>query len=212
MAFSQEMRRLQNKWRTGTGWPRRLEWIEISGIRGWTAQHVDFAFPIVAVVGENGVGKSTVLQAAASVYRANKKRDDRFASDFFPDTPFEKITNATICFSYREGSTSQTRLVLKPTDRWRRNPDRPERRVEYIDLSRIQPVGARVGYSKLLKANVTEGIHTPFEELRLERYSQIMGRRYERAGMSLTSADTDKTIPVVEHGRARYSGFHSRSR
>ncbi len=206
--LSQEMRKLQNKWRTGSGWPKRLEWIEIAGLRGWTGQHVDVAFPIVAIVGENGVGKSTIIQAAASVYRSPVKKDELFASDFFPDTPFEKIEKATIRYAYREGSTTQTKLVLKPTDRWRRNPDRPERRVEWVDLSRIQPVGARVGYAKLLKANVTEGEHAAFEAGRLDRFSQIMGKKYEKAGLSKTSVDTEKKIPVVEHSNARYSGFH----
>ena len=209
MALSKEMRRLKSKWETGTGWPKRLEWLEIKGIRGWDGQKVEFGFPIVAIVGENGVGKSTVLQAAASVYRASTKKYDRFASDFFPDTPFERITNASLRFSYREGTNSQTRMVLKPTDRWRRNPERPERRVEYVDLSRIQPVGARVGYSKLLKANVTEGEHAPFEVARLGRFSQIMGKPYSKAGFSKTSVDTEKIIPVVENGNSRYSGFHS---
>lgn len=34
----------------------------------------------MAIVGENGAGKSTVLQAAASVYRAPKSKDERSAS------------------------------------------------------------------------------------------------------------------------------------
>lgn len=151
MALSGEMRRLLNKWRTASGWPKRLEWLEIHGIRGWTGQRIDFQFPIVALVGENGSGKSTVLQSVAAVYRAPSKKEEHFASDFFPDTPFEKITGATIRFSYREGSQSQTKTVRKPSDRWRGNPQRPERRVEYVDLRRIQPVGARVGYAKLLR-------------------------------------------------------------
>lgn len=35
MAISAEMRRLQNKWVSGAGWPKRLEWLEIDGGRGW---------------------------------------------------------------------------------------------------------------------------------------------------------------------------------
>lgn len=103
MAISKEMRKLINKWKTGTSWPKRLEWLEIKGIRGWSGQRVDFQFPIVALVGENGSGKSTVLQCAASVYKDKKKR---FASFFFPDTPFEKIQSAYIRYSYREGHNS----------------------------------------------------------------------------------------------------------
>src|SRR5262245_47570012 len=80
MSKSADMRRLQAAWSTGQRWPKRLEWVEIDGVRGWTGQRIDFQFPIVALVGENGSGKSTVLQAAAAVYRSIPK--DRYASDF----------------------------------------------------------------------------------------------------------------------------------
>lgn len=206
MALSAEMRRLRNKWLTGTGWPKRLEWLEIHGIRGWIGQRIDFQFPIVALVGENGAGKSTVLQAAAASYRSPGK--GIFASDFFPDTPFEKITAATIRFSVKEGQVSQTRTVRKPTSRWRGNPERPERKVEYIDLRRTQPVGARAGYAKLLKVGVIEGARTTFDNTRLQRLSQIIGKNYTGAGTSLTNVDNRNPIPVVEIGQIRYSGFH----
>ena len=134
MTISSEMRKLQNKWRAGSAWPKRLEWIEILGIRGWTGQKVEFQFPIVALVGENGSGKSTVLQAAASAYKAPSKKEELFGSDFFPDTPFERIEGASIRFSFREGAVSQVKTVRKPTDRWRGNPERPERRIHNVDL------------------------------------------------------------------------------
>ena len=35
MAINDEVRRLQRKWAGGVGWPQRLEWLEIKGIRGW---------------------------------------------------------------------------------------------------------------------------------------------------------------------------------
>lgn len=206
--LSSEMRKLQNKWSNGNHWPRQLEWLEITGIRGWTGQRVDFKFPIVALVGENGSGKSTILQAAAAVYKAKTKKEERFASDFFPDTPFERITAASIRFSYREGDRSQSKTVRKPTDRWRGNPERPERKVEYVDLSRIQPVGARVGYSQLLKAGVTEGAHAAFDENKLKRLAQIVGKSYSGAGLSITSAGEKRFIPVLKIGDERYSGFH----
>ncbi|MGB7097582.1 MAG: AAA family ATPase, partial [Xanthobacteraceae bacterium] len=86
MALSREVRLLQSKWSTGQGWPQRLEWIEIHNIRGWKGHRIPFNFPITALVGENGSGKSTVLQAAASMYRGSSKKRTRFASDFFPST------------------------------------------------------------------------------------------------------------------------------
>lgn len=206
MAISSEMRRLINKWVAGGSWPKRLEWLEIDGVRGWNGQRIDFQFPIVAMVGENGSGKSTVLQAAAAAYRSVPK--DRYASDFFPDTPYERIEGATIRFSYRNGNESQTKTVRKPTNRWRGNPERPERTVEYVDLRRIQPVGARIGYARLLKAGVVEGPFAPFDNQRLGRLSQIVGKRYTGAGISVTDAGADKPIPVLQIEGLRYSGFH----
>ena len=38
MAMSREMRRLHAKWESNQGWPKRLEWIELDGIRGWSGQ------------------------------------------------------------------------------------------------------------------------------------------------------------------------------
>ena len=73
---SKEMRRLTGKWSTGSGWPKRLEWIQIDKVRGWNKERFDLRYPIMAIVGENGVGKSTVLQAIASVYRSEASQDD----------------------------------------------------------------------------------------------------------------------------------------
>lgn len=93
--MSREMQRLQAKWTSGNGWPQRLEWMEISGIRGWTGQRIEFRFPIVAVVGENGAGKSTILQAAAASYKSpDLEKKMKFPADFFPDAPWDKIEGA----------------------------------------------------------------------------------------------------------------------
>ena len=208
MALSREMRRMLRKWDSNNGWPKRLEWVEIEGIRGWAGQRVDFPAPIVAIVGENGSGKSTLLQAAASAYSQPEGRKRTYASEYFPDTPFEKITGAALRYSIRQGDHSTVRTLTKRTNRWRGYNVRPIRPVEYLDLRRIQPVGARAGYGKLLKNNVNEGAHQPFNEDRLSRYSSVMGRRYEAAGISLTDVDERKSVPVLRESGKRYSGFH----
>jgi len=161
----------------------------------------------MAVVGENGVGKSTVLQCAAAVYQRPKKKG-KFASDFFPDTFWEEIKDATIRYSVRQGNRTIERSLRKPGERWRGNPQRPERNVEYIDLSRIQPVPARVGYTKLVKAHHKEESATHFDQYRLERFSQIMGRTYDLAKMALTDVDPKRPVPVLAAQGIPYSGFH----
>src|SRR5665213_2547359 len=105
MPNSNEIRRLTAKWESGTGWPKRLEWIKIAGLRGWHGQQFKLPYPIMAVVGENGSGKSTVIQCAAAVYKSpipkafTKGRG--FASDYFPNTAWDSIRNAEIGYSIR---------------------------------------------------------------------------------------------------------------
>jgi DMSO/TMAO reductase YedYZ molybdopterin-dependent catalytic subunit len=114
--LSRQMRRLDGAWKTGTNWPQWLEWIEIQNIRGWSGQRFEMRFPIMAVVGENGVGKSTVLQAAASIYNVKPASGkERFASHFFPDTPWDHVHDAHIRYAVREGDTRHPGSVRKPT-------------------------------------------------------------------------------------------------
>jgi predicted ATPase len=208
MALSRELRLLQSKWTTGQGWPQRLEWIEIHNLRGWKGHRIHFNFPITAIVGENGSGKSTVLQAAASVYRGTTKKTTRFASDFFPSTAWDKIQNARIAFGYRQGQQSLLGAITKPTERWLRNPDRPTRNVVYVDLSRIQPVSGRVGYAKIAKSRHKEASAAAFDENKVKRLSGIMGRHYDGAKMALTDIDAKRFVPVLSQEERAYSGFH----
>jgi predicted ATPase len=209
MPISNEIRRLSAKWSTGTGWPKRLEWLEIKGLRGWAGQRFDFQYPIMAVVGENGVGKSTVLQAAASVYKLPKgAKKGKFASDFFPKTTWENVKNASVVYSVREGGRITESSLRKPGERWRGNPQRPERYVSYVDLSRIQPVAARPGYTKLVKSHHIEVSAMTFDASRLGRFCQIMGRPYDLAKLAITNIHARRPVPVLSQQGATYSGFH----
>lgn len=207
MAYSKEVRLLAKNWGSGLNWPQRLESLEISGIRGWTGERVVFNFPIVAVVGENGCGKSTLLQAAASVYKQKAGVSD-FASDFFPDTPFEKITGATIKYTYRQGANVKADSIRKPTTRWLGNPTRPTRPVSYIDLNRIQPISKRTGFTKLLKRGVAGAVHTAFTAAEVLRLGTIIGKKYLSGSISNTSADPKRLVPVLDMNGINYSGFH----
>jgi predicted ATPase len=206
MAISNEVRRLERAWQNETLWPKRLEWLEIEGLRGWTGQRVEFAFPIVAIAGENGSGKSTIIQAAASIYREAK--GGKYASEFFPKTAWDKVENAAVRFGYVEGKDHKTGSVRKPTERWKGNADRPIRPVQYIDLSRIVPVAGRLGYAKIAKSRHKEVSATLFDESRLARLSSILGNAYSAAKMALTDVDSNRVIPVLRKEGSAYSGYH----
>lgn len=212
--MSNEIRRLSTKWTSATAWPKRLERVEIRGLRGWTGQRFELRYPIMALVGENGVGKSTVLHSAAAVYNPGTtpkqfiRGRGQFASDFFPNTAWDKIVGAEIKYQVRQGEKTVIGTIRKPTKQWLGNSTRPERPVRYIDLSRIQPIPARVGYSKLTRATHTEASATSFDKYRLARLSQIMGREFDSAKMALTDIDAHRAVPVLGHQNVYYSGFH----
>jgi energy-coupling factor transporter ATP-binding protein EcfA2 len=198
MAIHSELRLLAKKWQSGTGWPKRLEWIEVKGLRGWTGQRVEFGFPITAIVGENGSGKSTLLQAAACVYQVEEKRKARYASEFYPDTAWDKVHDASIRYGYGEGDARKENSARKPTTRWLGNVDRPMRPVEYIDLSRIQPVSGRVGYAKIAKTKHKEASAKLFNQEQVQRFSAVMGRAHDSARMALSDSrsSASPTLPT----------------
>ncbi|MDB5542393.1 MAG: family ATPase [Devosia sp.] len=213
MALSNEMRRLETKWQSRNGWPKWLEWLEMKQIRGWEGQRINFDFPIVAIVGENGSGKSTILQAAACVYRQPENHQTWFPSEFFPETAWDNLPDARIEFGYKQGEDHPLGSVRKPTTRWLGQPDRPERRVEYIDLSRLQPVATRVGYARIAKTKHLENPARalPFTNQQVKRLSQIMGREYDNARMAYTNIDETRELTVLSKGNVPYSGFHQGS-
>ncbi|PQO24548.1 hypothetical protein C2I36_02630 [Rhodobacteraceae bacterium WD3A24] len=209
---SREMTRLKRRWdnRADAAWPQFLDWLEIQNIRGWQSQRVDFRFPIVAIVGENGSGKSTVLQAAASSY-IDEDGNTYFPSDFFPETAWDRLHNVGIRAGYRQGVNRNEVFVRKPTERWRGPPERPRRHLRYLDLSRLQPVGTRTGYARIARSRHAERNATAFEQEQIDRMSSIMGRRYRDARMATTDFDPNREIPVLAKDGDPYSGFHQGS-
>lgn len=209
MAINDEIRRLQKKWAGKNNWPKRLEWLEINGMRGWSNQRVNFEFPIVAVVGENSSGKSTVLQAAACVYRGDPRT--YYPTEFFPDTAWDKLRGITIRYGYAEGERILEGSLRKRTTRWLGQTERPSRAVKFDDLNRIQPVGARVGYARIAKIAHTEKSAKAFDEDKVRRLSFVMNQQYDSARMALSSVDDIREVPVINEQGVEFSGYHQGS-
>ncbi len=206
MLLSEPIRRLFAPWDDNTKWPLRLLSVEINGLRGWSGQRADFNFPIVAIVGENGAGKSSIIQAAASIYQSSDS--SRFPSKFFPDTAWDQSNSVEIKAEVRQGNATSSVSVRKPTNRWRGNRERPVRPVVYMDLSRLMPVASRTGYQRIVNLGRAEASATHFDETRLQRLSTILGRPYANARSAFSDVDNKRDVPVLSFGGHAYSGFH----
>lgn len=214
MPLSKEVRRLERAWQNETAWPKRLDWIEIENIRGWQGQRIKFPFPIVAISGENGSGKSTIIQACGAAYQkykskgSVKQKGTKYASDFFPRTFWDEVTNATVRYGYTQGKEQESGSIRIHTERWMGNTERPLRDVQFLDLSRIVPISGRTGYAKIAKSAHIEASAEQFDSDRLERLSNILGHKYDHAKMALADIDTERKIPVLQRSTSSYSGYH----
>jgi predicted ATPase len=164
---------------------------------------------MVVICGENGSGKSTILQSAASIYYQTRDQTDWYASDFFPETPWDKLVNGELRYSIRQGLEGSIRGSLrKSSDRWKGYKKREQRDVQYVDLARIQPISSRPGYSRLAKPTVHEKSSNPIDGKIISRVSDIMGRNYSTGKLAITDVDAERTVPVVSFGGHDFSGFH----
>ena len=85
-----EKEELFRQFNQGNGnWQQFIKSIKIVNIHGWQGQEISFNYPVVAIVGENGIGKSTFLKAAVCAYH-NKGKKDFYPSKMFMRTQWDE--------------------------------------------------------------------------------------------------------------------------
>ncbi|WP_322063618.1 ATP-binding protein, partial [Burkholderia cenocepacia] len=144
-----EITRIRDQFQGGQ-WPQFLERVDIAGLRGWQGQVVQFKFPVVAIVGENGAGKSTVLKVAAAAY--DKTKDGGyFPSDFFLDTHWDTLSAIDLGYQIKTGDITQNFKIRKPSKRWSFPEKRHIRRIYWFDVARTLPLDATAGYARVAR-------------------------------------------------------------
>jgi len=196
---------------TAGQWKKFLKSIKISNLRGWNGQSIDFRFPVCAIVGENGIGKSTFLRAAASAY------DNKTGKSFYPSNLFIKtqwdtqfLNEAKIEYVIQEGERTRN-LKWKKTNDWGFTPkkNKPKRHVFFLDISRTLPLDATAGYARIAKLSNEEGeSNVELNEENLRQLSYVLGKNYSNARFTNTNISTVREVGLLTREFGEISQFH----
>lgn len=167
-----------------------------SGIRGVTDVIIPFRYPITAICGRNGVGKSTILSLAALAHhspkdwyvpRANTQQRrhvsvDRsyytFGDFFVRGQNDSAIEDVSVTWRFDRGGAEETVRFSNVTNQLGSYKRRPERAVGYLPLSRLAPAnelsGLRAAFANPTGAATTATLTATARE----HLSFIMDRNY----------------------------------
>lgn len=128
---------------------QRLESIKIQKLKSLQNMEMDLSENnLIAIMGVNGVGKSTILHALACCYRPTdgdtQRRDYKFSEFFLPNTyALWNDSSFSITYSFRDGNREYPHIerTYQKNERWSpRYSSRPQRYVSYIGIDSCVPV------------------------------------------------------------------------
>lgn len=183
-----------------------LQEMTLHKLRAFEGARIRFRFPVTALIGPNGGGKSTILGAAALIYKSAKP------SIFFAQSSADREAMRGIRVSYRlidrdhrrDGEIE--RSVTHPDLKWSR--EALERRLLFFGVRRTVPANERPEFSKFRLGT---------EEIRDEDYASLSPAVIEAAsrilGIDLSSyarshSQSAKKPLLGYADRVRFSEFH----
>ena len=194
-------------------WLHFIKSIRIENIHGWDNQEMIFKFPIVGIVGENGIGKSTFLKAAVCAYENKAKNGKNFyPSKMFMGTQWDEsgLKNAIIRYTVREGNNESKELRWKKTKDWGFAPkkNKPRRAVYFLDISRTVPLDATAGYAKIAMSSQVELNDKALNDESINDLSYVLGQSYQKGRFAKTEIDKSRDVGLLTRDFGEFSQFH----
>lgn len=192
-----------------------LRSVAIRGIRGLSA-NVEFTWPVTAIAGTNGSGKTTFLQVASAAYvAASGGRQVNLGSwirgALRGDTPPIRLP-ASIAYSFADQTPSFVVDYVQSRTRWdypRRG--NPVRNVEFIGITTFAPRVEKKDRVHHARGNLQIRRSSPVDLRVLESVSRILGNDYTELTqheVGVASKKWSDRIPQITRSAASYSEPH----
>ncbi|MFN9623621.1 MAG: ATP-dependent nuclease [Cyanobacteriota bacterium] len=210
-------RALENKYRIENRYASFgpiLETIRIRGFRGIVDLTVNFEYPITAISGLNGAGKSTVGQLCLGGYRkpSTLRGLKRFyVRDFFPvsaadPNPFGPESSVVYTYSTNIPFAPQTLTVRRATQEWSGYKRQPERSCFYIGFTIYIPKVEQSDLSIYRGPVIELGTSRQIPLEAKEKVGRILGQQYdELLFQQITHGTRSGELGIAARFGSRYS-------
>ncbi len=187
---------------------RYLTSLRMENVRSFSNQTINFDFPVTAIIGTNGGGKSTILGAAALAYQSIKP------GQFFPKSNIgdNSMAHWKIHYELLDRAVSNVSLVSRNarfvSAKWRRE-NVLDRNVVAIPIQRTVPANELTKFKHFIGImQKTDVIIEDLAEVIIKTVSRILGKdasKYQRVSLS---EDPSRHILVGMRNQNDYSQFH----
>lgn len=191
-----------------------LKSLRIRGFRGISDLTVEFQYPITAISGLNGAGKSTVGQLCLGGYRkpATVSGIKRFyVRDFFPASaadPDPFGPNSSVVFEYNttDINNPQTLTVARVQAEWSGYKRQPERSCYYIGFTIYIPKVEQKDLSVYRGRQLALGAQRAIAAEVRERVGRILGEHYDAMHFQgITHRQRHGELGIAQRFGAQYS-------
>lgn len=189
----------------------------INGFRGISNLTLDFEYPITAISGINGSGKSTIGQLAVCAYKkpkaSNKQYKRKYVWKFFPVSKLDKKLfgyNANVVFRYatKNASTDEQTISRSKTDKgWFGYDNQPEKHVFYIGITLFIPKVERSDISiyKSRDISLVGNKRTVSDKVKFYMTSILNATYQEIAFQTITDGEREVELGLVQKFGHSYS-------
>ncbi|MGU3547096.1 ATP-dependent nuclease [Methylobacterium sp. A52T] len=182
--------------------------IKLANVRAFKGQKITLDFPVTAIIGTNGGGKSTILGAAALAYKAVKP------GDFFPKSNVSDNSMADWRIEYElidrsvDKSGTIARNARFVSAKWRREY-LIDRDVVVVPIQRTVPASEQPRYKRFIGIYKEEG--AVIEELSSDirrRAGAVLGKNLKGYSVAKLKKEDNVYLMLGMQNENDYSQFH----